>query len=166
MRKPVRVCAATTLVPGQGEGSSFVLREPLSFWGGLDVISGRIIDRWHPQHGDVISNQNSRYDGGAGLQFRKFSVGGGNPSRHRTGRNCSAQARPYRHCRCDGCARALRHRLSCRARGGRRLVRDHDRATNSLFRPMMPGVKLPSHRRCRSERPTSGSETCRIHGTL
>src|SRR5215213_5292018 len=57
MRNPVRVCAATTLVPGQGEGSSFVLREPLSFWGGLDVISGRIIDRWHPQHGDVISKQ-------------------------------------------------------------------------------------------------------------
>jgi uncharacterized protein len=57
MRTPFRVCAATTLVPGQAEGSSFVLREPLSFWGGLDVFSGRIIDRWHPQHNDVISNQ-------------------------------------------------------------------------------------------------------------
>ena len=57
MRTPLRVCSATTLVPGQGEGSIFVLREPLSFWGGLDVISGRIIDRWHPQHGDVVSNQ-------------------------------------------------------------------------------------------------------------
>jgi predicted aconitase with swiveling domain len=46
---------ATTLVPGRAEGPSFVLREPLSFWGGLDAASGRIIDRWHPQDGDVLS---------------------------------------------------------------------------------------------------------------
>lgn len=47
--------AATTLVPGRAEGPIFVLREPLSFWGGLDAASGRITDRWHPQHGDVLS---------------------------------------------------------------------------------------------------------------
>ena len=47
--------AAMTLVPGRAEGPIFVLREPLSFWGGLDAASGRIIDRWHPQHGDGLS---------------------------------------------------------------------------------------------------------------
>ena len=47
--------STVSLVPGRGEGPTFVLREPLSFWGGLDVTSGRIIDRWHPQHGEVIS---------------------------------------------------------------------------------------------------------------
>ena len=34
-----------------------MLLEPLSFWGGFDIISGRIIDRWHPQHGDLLSKQ-------------------------------------------------------------------------------------------------------------
>ena len=32
----------------------FVLQEPLSFWGGLDAASGRIIDRWHPQSGSSL----------------------------------------------------------------------------------------------------------------
>ena len=47
----------STLVPGQARGDVFLLREPLSFWGGLDAPSGRIIDRWHPQHGDVVSGR-------------------------------------------------------------------------------------------------------------
>jgi predicted aconitase with swiveling domain len=47
--------AAITLVPGVARGKAFVLREPLSFWGGLDAPSGKIIDRWHPQHGAVLS---------------------------------------------------------------------------------------------------------------
>jgi predicted aconitase with swiveling domain len=47
--------AAVTLVPGTARGTAFVLQEPLSFWGGLDAPSGRIIDRWHPQHGAVLS---------------------------------------------------------------------------------------------------------------
>ena len=45
------------LVSGRAEGPSFVLREPLSFWGGLDAASGRIIDRWHPQNGEVLSGR-------------------------------------------------------------------------------------------------------------
>jgi predicted aconitase with swiveling domain len=28
-----------------------ILAEPLSFWGGYDPATGRIIDRWHPDHG-------------------------------------------------------------------------------------------------------------------
>jgi uncharacterized protein len=47
----------STLVPGQAEGKVFLLREPLSFWGGLDAPSGRIIDRWHPQHGEVVTGR-------------------------------------------------------------------------------------------------------------
>ena len=46
---------AATLLAGRACAPSFVLREPLSFWGGLDVESGRIIDRWHPQHDAVLS---------------------------------------------------------------------------------------------------------------
>jgi predicted aconitase with swiveling domain len=54
--KPLPIRAAT-LVPGRAEGHSFVLAEPLSFWGGLDAASGRIIDRWHPQSGDSIAGR-------------------------------------------------------------------------------------------------------------
>lgn len=46
---------AVTLAPGRATGPTLVLQEPLSFWGGLDAISGKIIDRWHPQHGAVLS---------------------------------------------------------------------------------------------------------------
>ena len=38
-----------TLVPGIASGAVLVLSEPLSFWGGLDSATGRIIDAWHPQ---------------------------------------------------------------------------------------------------------------------
>jgi uncharacterized protein len=55
MTTPIGVSPATTLVSGKAEGPTFVLSEPLSFWGGLDATSGRIIERWHPQRGQVIS---------------------------------------------------------------------------------------------------------------
>ncbi len=48
---------AVTLVQGRADGLTFVLEEPLSFWGGLDAASGQIIDRWHPQKGQSISGQ-------------------------------------------------------------------------------------------------------------
>lgn len=46
---------ATTLVEGRANGPTFVLEEPLSFWGGLDTASGEIIDRRHPQKGQCLS---------------------------------------------------------------------------------------------------------------
>jgi predicted aconitase with swiveling domain len=49
--------SATTLVSGRAEGSVLVLAEPLSFWGGLDALSGRIVDRWHPQSGEVLTGR-------------------------------------------------------------------------------------------------------------
>ena len=45
---------AITLTPGAASGRPLRLDEPLSFWGGLDPATGRIIDRWHPQrHANV-----------------------------------------------------------------------------------------------------------------
>jgi hypothetical protein len=46
---------AVTLTPGRGEGAPLLLAEPLSFWGGLDPTTGRIIDRWHPQAGARVA---------------------------------------------------------------------------------------------------------------
>jgi predicted aconitase with swiveling domain len=43
------VFGAATLSPGVASGAPLRLDEPLSFWGGLDPATGRIIDRWHPQ---------------------------------------------------------------------------------------------------------------------
>jgi predicted aconitase with swiveling domain len=44
-----------TLVAGRAAGPALVLTEPLSFWGGFDVTTGRIIDRQHPQRGACLS---------------------------------------------------------------------------------------------------------------
>jgi len=48
---------ARVLVEGEAEGEALVLAEPLSFWGGLDPSNGRIIDRHHPQAGEVASGR-------------------------------------------------------------------------------------------------------------
>ena len=48
---------AVTLVPGSAVGEVFVMAEPLSFWGGLDAATGAIIDRWHPQCGEVLTGK-------------------------------------------------------------------------------------------------------------
>ena len=39
------------LVAGQGEGPLLRLRAPISFWGGVDPLTGRIADPRHPDHG-------------------------------------------------------------------------------------------------------------------
>ncbi len=47
--------AATILVGGEVTAPLKVLDEPLSFWGGFDSATGRIIDRHHPQFGDRLT---------------------------------------------------------------------------------------------------------------
>lgn len=42
------------LVDGVGVGPIKTLQAPLSFWGGVDVSNGRIIDKNHPQHGESV----------------------------------------------------------------------------------------------------------------
>ncbi len=45
------------LVAGSAEGRVVVLEEPLSFWGGFDPETGRVIDRRHPQKGARLSGR-------------------------------------------------------------------------------------------------------------
>jgi uncharacterized protein len=40
-----------TLAPGRAIGEVLVLDEPVSFWGGVDPATGRVVDTRHPQHG-------------------------------------------------------------------------------------------------------------------
>ena len=45
------------LLTGRAVGDAVVLDEPLSFWGGFDPHSGRIIDRRHPQTGSPVTGR-------------------------------------------------------------------------------------------------------------
>lgn len=49
--------AGRALSPGQAEGHVLTLSEPLSFWGGVDPISGDIIDQRHPQVGKNMAGK-------------------------------------------------------------------------------------------------------------
>jgi predicted aconitase with swiveling domain len=45
------------LHPGDAAGEIIILSEPLSFWGGFDATSGRIIDRAHPEVGQSLAGK-------------------------------------------------------------------------------------------------------------
>jgi predicted aconitase with swiveling domain len=51
------VIAAKTLVEGEAEGPVAAWTVPLSFWGGLDVATGRVVDRSHPACGAVVTGR-------------------------------------------------------------------------------------------------------------
>ena len=53
----MRALAARCLVEGEAEGVIAVWSAPLSFWGGFDAASGRVIDRSHPAFGAEISGR-------------------------------------------------------------------------------------------------------------
>ena len=46
-----------SLVEGPVEGTALVLAEPLSFWGGLDPVTGEIVEANHPQRGEVVTGR-------------------------------------------------------------------------------------------------------------
>src|SRR5690606_22998132 len=46
-----------TLVAGHAQGPVLYLDEPLSFWGGVDITSGTIIDSHHPQAGQSVTGK-------------------------------------------------------------------------------------------------------------
>jgi predicted aconitase with swiveling domain len=51
------VLQGRVLNPGEARGAALVLNEPLSFWGGFDPASGRVIDRHHPQAGVKLAGK-------------------------------------------------------------------------------------------------------------
>ncbi|UIJ72577.1 aconitase X [Aurantimonas sp. HBX-1] len=46
---------ALAIVPGCAQGPVVALSEALSFWGGVDPATGRVIDTHHPQHGAELA---------------------------------------------------------------------------------------------------------------
>ena len=45
------------LVPGRAAGDVLALGEPISFWGGFDAGTGRIVDRLHPECGACLTGR-------------------------------------------------------------------------------------------------------------
>jgi uncharacterized protein len=45
------------LVEGPVDGPALVLAEPLSLWGGLDPVTGEIVEANHPQRGEVVTDR-------------------------------------------------------------------------------------------------------------
>ena len=52
-----RTLIGRPVVAGSAEGTALVSKEPLSFWGGLDLSSGQIIDRRHERLGAVVTGR-------------------------------------------------------------------------------------------------------------
>lgn len=42
------------LVDGEASGPVLALREPISFWGGVEVESGKIVEQGHPEAGEMV----------------------------------------------------------------------------------------------------------------
>ena len=49
--------AGRTLLPGSAEGRLLVLTAPLSFWGGVQPKTGRIVMAGHPQRGQEVAGR-------------------------------------------------------------------------------------------------------------
>lgn len=57
---------AAAVIAGNAEGLALVLAQPLSFWGGIDVATGRIIDASHPDRGETVTGRVLVMPGGRG----------------------------------------------------------------------------------------------------
>jgi predicted aconitase with swiveling domain len=53
----VTTLAVRSLSAGTANGEPVVLPTALSFWGGFDVVTGRIIDRSHPSNGELLTGR-------------------------------------------------------------------------------------------------------------
>lgn len=54
---PGRTCEGLTLHAGTATGELLVLDTPLSFWGGTDRWTGRVVDEHHPQRGAALAGR-------------------------------------------------------------------------------------------------------------
>ncbi|HXG55572.1 MAG TPA: DUF126 domain-containing protein [Vicinamibacterales bacterium] len=48
---------ARAYAAGEADGTALVLAEPLSFWGGIEARTGRIIDHSHPDRGEIVTGR-------------------------------------------------------------------------------------------------------------
>lgn len=60
------------LAPGTAAGALLVLDEPLSLWGGLDPVSGDLIDAHHPQAGQQLAGRIVAMSSGRGSSSSSY----------------------------------------------------------------------------------------------
>jgi predicted aconitase with swiveling domain len=58
--------SAQGYAPGEAQGPALVLAAPVSFWGGVDVATGRIVDRAHPDRDACVTGTVLVMAGGRG----------------------------------------------------------------------------------------------------
>ena len=61
-----RTFSARALTIGRTRARALVLSEPLSFWGGVEATSGKIVDAHHPQRGAELTGRVVVMPGGRG----------------------------------------------------------------------------------------------------
>jgi predicted aconitase with swiveling domain len=52
-----KVIKGKPIVPGKAKGQAVVSHQPISFWGGVDPMTGEVIDRRHECSGTVITGK-------------------------------------------------------------------------------------------------------------
>lgn len=62
------------LVEGEARGELLVSREPISFFGGVDVDAGRIVERGHPLEGSVIKGKILIFPYGKGSTVGSYTL--------------------------------------------------------------------------------------------
>ncbi len=75
------------LVDGEGTEPALVLERPLSFLGGLDATTGRIIDRLHPQADASVSGTVLVVEAGRGSSYGVVCARRGGSVEDRIGRH-------------------------------------------------------------------------------
>ena len=62
------------IVPGEAEGEALVVKDSISFYGGVDPDTGVIIDRHSPAYGAKISGKILIFEGGRGSTVGSYVI--------------------------------------------------------------------------------------------
>jgi len=62
----VKTLTGRSIVPGRAVGRVLLSSRPLSLWGGINPVSGRIIDRRHDRHGESVTGRVFAFPGEKG----------------------------------------------------------------------------------------------------
>ena len=71
MRKVIK---CRCLVQGEACGEALVSKEPISFYGGVDPESGRVVERGHPLEGRVVSGKILFFPHGKGSTVGSYVI--------------------------------------------------------------------------------------------
>ena len=99
--------AGRWLVEGSIDGEVVKLDEAVSFWGGFDAATGRIIDQAHPQRGLSLAGKVVAMPGSRGSSGTPGVLGESLSPRHRPGRPDHHQSRHQSRGRFAHCGHAL-----------------------------------------------------------